>query len=81
MKGFLAFVLCVVATSGDVLKFGEYEEQWLAWKSFHDKKYETQTQEDARYAIWRDNLRVSVVLQQMRKLLLSMIILFVCARI
>ena len=61
MKGFLAFVLCVVATSGHVLKFGEYEEQWLAWKSFHDKKYETQTQEDARHAIWRDNLRVSVV--------------------
>jgi len=59
MKGFLAFVLCLAAASGHVLKFGEYKEQWQAWKSFHDKKYATDTEEDARYAIWRDNLRVS----------------------
>ena len=59
MKGFIAFVLCLAFASGHILKFGEYEEQWQAWKSFHDKKYETETQEEARYAIWRDNLRVS----------------------
>lgn len=54
MKGFLAFCLCLVVVSGH---FVEYEEQWLAWKSFHGKQYKTQTEEDARYAIWRDNLR------------------------
>ena len=59
MKSFIAFVLCLAFASGHILKFGEYEEQWQAWKSFHDKKYETDTQEEARYAIWRDNLRVS----------------------
>lgn len=56
MKGFLAFGLCLVVVSGH---FVEYEDQWLAWKSFHEKQYKTQTEEDARYAIWRDNLRVS----------------------
>lgn len=59
MKGFLAFVLCLVAASGYVLKFGEYDAEWLAWKSFHNKKYETQREEDARYTIWADNLDVS----------------------
>lgn len=59
MKGFLAFFLCLVAASGYVLKFGEYDAEWLAWKSFHNKKYVTQRDEDARYAIWGDNLKVS----------------------
>ena len=59
MKGFLAFVLCLVAASGYVLKFGEYDAEWLAWKSFHNKKYETQREEDARFTIWGDNLKVS----------------------
>ena len=59
MKGFLAFVICFISVaSGAVLKFGEYEEQWQAWKTFHGKKYETDTEEGARHAIWRDNLRV-----------------------
>ena len=59
MKGFLAFVLCLVAVSGYVLKFGEYDAEWLGWKSFHNKKYVTPREEDARYAIWGDNLKVS----------------------
>ncbi|KAK2562232.1 Cathepsin L [Acropora cervicornis] len=57
MKGFLAFVLCLVASSGYVLNFGEYDAEWMAWKSFHNKKYETQREEDARYTIWGDNLK------------------------
>ena len=52
-------VLYLSAASSAVLKFDEYKEQWQAWKTFHDKKYETDTEEEARYAIWRDNLRVS----------------------
>ena len=59
MKGVLAFVLCLSVANSAVLKFGEYEEQWLAWKTFHGKKYLTDTGEQARHAIWRDNLRVS----------------------
>ena len=59
MKGVIAFVLCLSAARSAVLKFDEYKEQWQAWKTFHDKKYETDTEEEARYAIWRDNLRVS----------------------
>ena len=58
MKGVIAFVLCLSVANCAVLKFDEYEEQWQAWKTFHDKKYETDTEEGARYAIWRDNLRV-----------------------
>lgn len=59
MKGFLAFVVCLVATNGYIPNYGEYETEWLAWKSFHNKKYETQREEDARHDIWWDNLKVS----------------------
>jgi len=48
----------IVSSSWDfVLKFDEYKQEWQAWKTFHDKKYETDTEDEARYAIWRDNLR------------------------
>lgn len=57
MKIFLILALFVVAAYGHFLKFEEDQAEWLAWKSFHDKKYDTQTEEDARYAIWRDNLK------------------------
>lgn len=58
MKVVVAFVLCVSVASCAVLQFDDYKEQWQAWKTFHGKQYETDTQEAARYAIWRDNLRV-----------------------
>ena len=58
MKGVIALVLCLSVAGCAVLKFDEYTEQWQAWKTFHDKQYETDTEEEARYAIWRDNLRV-----------------------
>lgn len=61
MKIVVAFVLCFSVASCAVLKqelkFDEYKDQWRAWKTFHGKQYETDTQEEARYAIWRDNLR------------------------
>ena len=65
MKEVIAFMLCLSVASCAVLKFDEYKEQWQAWKTFHDKKYETDTEEEARYAIWRDNLRVCNVLKMM----------------
>ena len=58
MKGVVAFLLCLSVANCAVLKFDEYKQQWQAWKTFHDKKYETDTEEEARFAIWRDNLRV-----------------------
>jgi len=58
MKEVVAFVLFASVVRCAVLKFDEYKQQWQAWKTFHDKKYETETEEQARYAIWRDNLRV-----------------------
>ncbi|KAL9976056.1 hypothetical protein ACROYT_G013291 [Oculina patagonica] len=57
MKGVIAIVLCLSVASCAVLKFDEYQEQWQAWKTLHAKKYATDTEEAARYAIWRDNLR------------------------
>ena len=63
MKGVIAFVLCLSVASGAVLKFDEYNEQWQAWKTFYGKIYETDTEEEARYAIWRDNLRVCKLLK------------------
>ena len=58
MNGVIAFVLCLSVASSAVLKYDEYNDQWQAWKTFHGKIYETDTEEEARYAIWRDNLRV-----------------------
>lgn len=58
MKGSLAFLCCLAVASGFVLKFDEEEVQWKAWKSFHGKSYATESEENARKAIWRDNLKV-----------------------
>jgi len=58
MKGVIAFVLCLSVASCAVLKFDEYQQQWQAWKTFYGKQYKTDTEEGARYAIWRDNLKV-----------------------
>ena len=58
MKGFIAFAVCLAFADGHILN-SEYKQQWQAWKTFYDKKYSTDTEEEARYAIWRDNLRVS----------------------
>jgi len=57
MKGVIAFVLCLSVASCAVLKFDEYQQQWQAWKTFYGKQYKTDTEEGARYAIWRDNLK------------------------
>ena len=58
MKHFIAFSLFLAFANGHILS-SEYEQQWQAWKIFYDKKYSTDTEEEARHAIWRDNLRVS----------------------
>ena len=64
MKGFIVLLLCLLpVVRGEVIKFREYEEHWYSWKSFYERKYETDPEEEVRYAIWRDNLRVSSLIQ------------------
>ena len=58
MVDFIAFVLCLALANGHILS-SEHEQRWQAWKTFHGKKYATDSEEEARFAIWRDNLRVS----------------------
>ena len=58
MKGSLAILCCLAVASGFVLKVDEVEMQWKAWKAFHGKSYATETEEAARRAIWRHNLKV-----------------------
>ncbi|EDO36727.1 predicted protein [Nematostella vectensis] len=57
MKLLVAACLLFAVASGFVVKFDEDEQQWQAWKLFHTKKYTTVTEEGARKAIWRDNLK------------------------
>ena len=58
MKGFLAFLLCLNVASGFILKFEEDQLQWEAWKRFHGKSYASESEEEMRKAIWRENLKV-----------------------
>ena len=73
MKGFIAFLLCLAFANGHILHT-EYEQQWQAWKTFYEKKYSTDTEEEARYAIWRDNLRVIMRFKSRNKLLCPLLI-------
>ncbi|KAK3733991.1 hypothetical protein QZH41_009857, partial [Actinostola sp. cb2023] len=58
MKAFIAVCFCIVAVSNAfVLKFDQDEAQWQAWKSFHGKKYTTDSEETFRKGIWKDNLK------------------------
>lgn len=58
MKGSIAFLCCLAVATGFVLKVDEEEFQWKAWKAFHGKSYVTESEETARRAIWKDNLKV-----------------------
>ncbi|KAK2554731.1 Cathepsin L [Acropora cervicornis] len=57
MKGLLALLCCLAATSGFVLREDDYDAQWKAWRAFYKKSYATETEENARRGIWRDNLK------------------------
>ena len=57
MKICLAFLCCLAVASAFVLNLNE-DAQWKAWKSHHGKTYTTESEEAARKAIWKDNLRV-----------------------
>ena len=59
MKEYLAFLCCLALASGFVVKIEDDVVQWKAWKAFHGKSYSTETEENARRAIWRDNLKVT----------------------
>lgn len=63
MKGLLALLCCLAATSGFVLREDDYDTQWKAWRAFYKKSYATETEENARRGIWRDNLKVKKLRQ------------------
>ena len=58
MEQYLALLCCLALASGFVVKINDDEVQWKAWKAFHGKSYKTETEENARKSIWRDNLKV-----------------------
>lgn len=57
MEQYLALLCCLALASGFVVKINDDEVQWKAWKAFHGKSYKTETEENARKSIWRDNLK------------------------
>jgi len=58
MKSAILALICFFAVSNAfVLKFDQDEAQWQAWKSFHVKNYNTDSEEVLRKAIWKDNLK------------------------
>jgi len=55
MLRILALVVALALAQGNQV---DEEVQWKAWKSYHEKTYETKTEEAQRYAIWRNNLEI-----------------------
>ena len=82
MKGFLSFLLCLTVASGFVLKVEREEDelQWNAWKKFHGKSYTTESEEAARKAIWRDNLKVGYSSELIEKKIESRVIFKISKR-
>ena len=63
MKYLWALFGLVALSAGFVIKEAkplhfDGEVEWQAWKVFHGKKYATETEERARFAIWADNMQV-----------------------
>ena len=60
MKRYLVF-LCMLAVASGFIRLNSHEEdegEWKAWKDFHSKTYSSESEETARRAIWRENLKV-----------------------
>lgn len=58
MKGSVIFLWCLAVASAFILKREEDEGEWQAWKALHGKTYASESEEAARKAIWKDNLKV-----------------------
>lgn len=62
MKYLWVLLALVAVSAGFVIKEAkpvhfDGEAEWQAWKVFHGKKYTTDTEERARFAIWADNMQ------------------------
>ena len=53
-----AFLLCASIANGIDLTSGKYEQHWQQWKSFYGKTYESEVQDIARFAVWKNNLQI-----------------------
>ena len=54
------FLCASIASSFEVTYQEYYQQHWQRWKSFYGKTYGSETEEDERFSVWNDNLRVSV---------------------
>ena len=61
MRCFYAFLLCVSIANGFDLTSAKYKQHWQEWKSFYGKTYESEAQDVARYAVWKNNLQVRYI--------------------
>jgi len=51
---FVLLVVCVYHTVSDIIQ----DNEWQAWKIFHQKSYQSADKEHSRYAIWKENLKI-----------------------
>lgn len=58
MKCFVALLLCVSIANGVDLTIEEYRQHWQEWKTFYGKTYESEDINSARFAVWKENLKV-----------------------
>ena len=52
-------LLCASIAYGFDLTYEDYKQHWQKWKSFYGKTYESKAVDDARFAVWKDNLKVT----------------------
>ena len=48
------FMMCTCCCMSELIK----DNEWQAWKVFHNKNYESRDEEGLRYAIWKENLEI-----------------------
>ena len=61
---FLCFVVCSTGMRLQSVNEGLQGmdlRQWYAWRAFHGKEYESDTEEQARMEIWAENMQVCSV--------------------
>lgn len=54
------FLCTSIAGSFEVTYQEYYQQHWQTWMSFYGKTYRSETEEEERFAVWNDNLRVIV---------------------
>ena len=60
MKCFITILMCVAMADAIELTLEEYKQHWQEWKSFYGKTYESEAVNSARFAVWKNNLKVNI---------------------